>query len=149
LFTCWQAMRRVWRLGQDKPVKVVFVAYEHTLESDALALLGRKMKAAQLLYGDEVSGAIVPEEDGDFLTELARSVLEGKELPDLQTLFTEAQPTTNSPMGSPTAISPRMMTFSDLRVLWEQRQGNGSGYGRRRKKEAPDVQESFFPLLTP
>jgi len=148
LFTCWQAMRRVWRLGQDKPVKVVFVAYEHTLESDALSLLGRKMRAAMLLYGDAVSGAIVPEEDGDFLTELARSVLEGKELPDLQTLFTEAQPTTNSPMGSPTAISPRMMTFSDLRVLWEQRRGNGNGYRRRRKKKVSDAQESFLPLLT-
>jgi hypothetical protein len=136
-------------LGQDKPVKVVFVAYERTLETDALALMGQKMQAAQLLYGDEVGGAIVPEEDGDFLTRLARSVLEGKELPDLQTLFTEAQPTTNSPMGSPTAVSPRMMTFSDLRVLWERKLENGNSYGRQRKKErAPDAQESFFSLLT-
>jgi hypothetical protein len=32
---------------------------------------GRKMRAAQMLYGDEVGGAIVPAEEGDFITELA------------------------------------------------------------------------------
>ena len=30
------------------------------MEAKALSLMGRKMKAAQLLYGDEVGGAIVP-----------------------------------------------------------------------------------------
>ncbi|MEA3340542.1 MAG: DEAD/DEAH box helicase, partial [Chloroflexota bacterium] len=64
LFTIWQAMRRVWRLGQSKPVKVVFTAYLNTLEESALALMGQKMGAAQLLYGDEVTGAIVPEDNG-------------------------------------------------------------------------------------
>jgi superfamily II DNA or RNA helicase len=147
LFTCWQAMRRVWRLGQEKPVKVIFVAYENTLETDALALMGKKMQAAQLLYGDEVGGAIVPEEDGDFLTQLARSVLEGKKLPDLQTIFTEAQQTTTSPLGSPTATSPRIVIrFSDLQELWKWERKNNDG--RRRREKAPDVQKSFFSLLT-
>jgi hypothetical protein len=30
------------------------------MEAQALALMGRKMRAAQTLYGDEVGGAIVP-----------------------------------------------------------------------------------------
>ena len=47
------------------------------MEATALALMGKKMKAAQLVYGDEVGGAIVPEDEGDFLTQLARDVLEG------------------------------------------------------------------------
>ena len=34
--------------------------------------MGRKMKAGQTLYGDEVGGAIVPEDEGDLLLKLAR-----------------------------------------------------------------------------
>ena len=45
----WQAVRRVWRLGQTKPVKAVFSVYNDTMEARALALIGAKMKAAQLL----------------------------------------------------------------------------------------------------
>jgi superfamily II DNA or RNA helicase len=108
LFTMWQAMRRVWRLGQRQPVKVVFTGYHGAMEVQAQALMGKKMKAAQLLYGDEVGGAIVPESGGDFLTELARNALEGKELPSLQAMFAEVQPTTTSALGSPTAKSPRL-----------------------------------------
>jgi len=54
-----------------------------------LALIGRKMRAAQLLYGDSVGGAIIPSDEGDFITELAREVLRGAELDDLQSLFAD------------------------------------------------------------
>ena len=62
LYTLWQAVRRVWRLGQTKPVKAIFSVYSEAMEARALALMGQKMKAAQLLYGDEVGGAIVPQQ---------------------------------------------------------------------------------------
>jgi len=140
LFTIWQAMRRVWRLGQTKLVKVVFTAYANTLEESALALMGQKMGAAQLLYGDEVVGALVPEDTGDFLTQLARSVLEDKELPDLQALFAELQPTTGSPMGSPTARSPQLQ-FVDLRTMWKN---NGGGRRYRRHKVVSEAQIALF-----
>jgi hypothetical protein len=68
--------------------------------------MGRKMRAAQALYGDEVGGAIVPVEDGDFITELAREVLQGAELDDLQSLFAGEMNVSNSPLGCPTEISP-------------------------------------------
>jgi len=42
LYVIWQSMRRVWRLGQDKPVRVVFTAYEGTLEAQAIQLMGKK-----------------------------------------------------------------------------------------------------------
>jgi len=89
LYTLWQALRRVWRLGQTRPVKAIFSVYHGAMESQALALIGAKMKAAQLLYGDEVGGAIVPEDDGDILMKLAREALEAAELPDLQALFAD------------------------------------------------------------
>ncbi len=140
LFTMWQAMRRVWRLGQQRPVKVVFTAYQGAMEMQALALMGQKMGAAQLLYGDQVTGAIVPEDAGDFLTELANAVLEDKELPDLEALFTEAQPTTASAMGSPTARSPRLRFHVELRRLWKEMRDNG---GRRRRR-IPDEQMALL-----
>ena len=76
------------------------------MEAQALALMGRKMRAAQLLYGDNVGGAIVPVEDGDFITELAREVLSGAQLDDLRSLFADEMQMSNSPMGCPTETSP-------------------------------------------
>ena len=113
LYTTWQALRRVWRLGQTKPVKAIFTVYDGAMEADALALMGQKMKAAQLLYGDEVGGAIVPESGDDFLTQLARTVLEGKLLPDLQTLFADSSSTSTSPLGSPTKPSVTLVTWQE------------------------------------
>ncbi|MAT45442.1 MAG: hypothetical protein CL609_24200 [Anaerolineaceae bacterium] len=105
LYTLWQSVRRVWRLGQTKPVKAIFSVYNTTMEATALALMGRKMKAAQLVYGDEVGGAIVPEEEGDFLTQLARDVLDGAKLSDLQTLFADDLQVSHNPLGSLTLPS--------------------------------------------
>jgi hypothetical protein len=84
----------------------MFAVYRGTMEAQALALMGRKMRAAQLLYGDNVGGAIVPVEEGDFITELAREVLRGAELDDLQSLFADETNVSNSPMGCPTEDSP-------------------------------------------
>ncbi|MBN2149593.1 MAG: hypothetical protein JW726_19555 [Anaerolineales bacterium] len=100
-------------MGQTQPVKAVFAVYKDAMEAQALALMGRKMRAAQTLYGDEVGGAIVPVEEGDFITELAREVLRGAELDDLQSLFADEmrvckldEVQRHSPMGCPTEISP-------------------------------------------
>jgi hypothetical protein len=119
LYTLWQSVRRVWRLGQTQPVKAIFSVYSSAMEATALALMGRKMKAAQLVYGDEVGGAIVPEEEGDFLTQLARDVLDGAKLSDLQTLFSDDLQVSHNPMGSltiPSAVivpSPKVMTWDE------------------------------------
>ena len=65
------------------------------------------MRAAQTLYGDEVGGAIVPVEEGDFITELAREVLRGGEQDDLQSLFADERRGSNSLTGYPTVIRAR------------------------------------------
>lgn len=148
LYTLWQAMRRVWRLGQTRPVKVVYAVYRGTMEEQALALMGRKMKAAQLLYGDEVGGAIVPEDSGDFLTELAREVLRGAKLPDLKTLFAEEGEVTHSAVGCPTAISPRLIPAAATphQVTWEE-MAKTVGVQRqphRRKVHVPAAQQRLL-----
>jgi len=119
LYTLWQSVRRVWRLGQTQPVKAIFTVYNSAMEAKGLTLMGRKMKAAQLVYGDEVGGAIVPEEEGDFLTQLARDVLDGAKLSDLQTLFADDLQVSHNPMGSLTMPSatilpgPKVLTWDE------------------------------------
>ena len=55
-------MRRVWRLGQNQEVKVTFLSYADTIESEILRRMGLKMKYAQLLYGKEAAGVLVETE---------------------------------------------------------------------------------------
>jgi len=104
LYTTWQACRRVWRPGQVLPVRVVFVAYHNSMEERAVALVGEKIASAQLLYGDEVTGAIVPESDDDFQEQLARAALDGREI-NLEAIFARENEGTTSPLGSPPVVS--------------------------------------------
>ena len=120
LYTLWQALRRVWRLGQTKPVKALFSVYNGSMEARALALMGAKMKASQLLYGDEVGGAIVPEDDGDFLTQLARDVLKGAKLDDLQSLFADDSKVSHNPLGCPTLPSSPIPVVQFTLQTWEK-----------------------------
>ena len=86
LYTTWQALARLWRPGQVLPVRVVFVAYRDSLGEHAVGIVGEKMAAGKTLYGDEVSGAIVPEPEDDFLDELARAALQGRRI-NLEAIF--------------------------------------------------------------
>jgi hypothetical protein len=149
LYTLWQAVRRVWRLGQTKPVKAIFSVYSDAMEARALALMGQKMKAAQLLYGDEVGGAIVEQDESDILMKLAREALESADLPDLQSLFADEVIVSNSPMGCPTAPSaplpvpemPKTVSWSD----WMTNKGVvGRVAGRARPKQTTQNQVSLF-----
>jgi hypothetical protein len=65
LYTLWQAMRRVWRLGQEREVHCTFLTYAETVEAALLNRMGEKLKAALVLYGDEATGALVDTDDGE------------------------------------------------------------------------------------
>jgi hypothetical protein len=75
--TLRQSIRRSWRLGQDKPVRVVFMGYRGTMQSTAIDLIARKMRAAELVDGDMAGGlAQFDAGGGNFLLELAHEVLQ-------------------------------------------------------------------------
>jgi hypothetical protein len=59
------------------------------MEHRAASLVGQKLAAAQLLYGDSVEGALVDESDSGhgFLADLARGVIERAAVTDLSHLF--------------------------------------------------------------
>ncbi len=117
LYVVWQSMRRLYRPGANLPVKVLFPVYEDTLEEHALDLIGAKMLAAMTLYGDEISGALVEEGDeGDLMSDLVRKALGALSVGRAEGIFSlgSDQLVTDSPMGSPTAISPHLVTLADL-----------------------------------
>ena len=78
LFTLRQASRRSWRIGQTEPCRVVYFQYEGTMQERALALMGRKLTAAQALEGRFSSEGLVAlaGEDANVEMALARSLVE-------------------------------------------------------------------------
>jgi superfamily II DNA or RNA helicase len=89
VYTMMQASRRTWRIGQTHAVDVHFAVYRNTMEHRAASLVGQKLAAAQLLYGDSVEGALVEQSESGrgFLADLARSVIEGAHVTDLNQIF--------------------------------------------------------------
>jgi hypothetical protein len=100
LTVVWQAMKRIYRLGQTQPVEIYFLVYRNTLESHALNLVGQKMGAALLLYGDNAASAIAEEADGDgdLLAELTHQILAGAQLESdgITSLLKAALPTVDT-----------------------------------------------------
>ena len=146
-------MSRVWRPGQTKRVKIFFAHYPGTLEEKALARVGKKMMTGQLLYGEDVTSALVEDTgDASLTVELIRAIQAGEELivgnntQIFGTLGSEV--VTESPMGSPTARSPKLtateqwlrargLTLADVRPR----------RSRRRKADVSENQLSFLDTL--
>jgi hypothetical protein len=127
LSTLWQAMRRVWRLGQSHPVTMTFLVYAGTAEAAGLAWMGAKMKAGMVMYGDNAAGALVDETDedeDDLRREMIRQALQGQSyeaLGEVVSLFTDPQQgaivpvaVTTDPTDSLTFASPRLTIFDLL-----------------------------------
>jgi hypothetical protein len=128
LYTLWQACRRVWRLGQTRPVKAYYLAYEDTVEESAYTLIGCKVKASQLLYGDDVAGALVEDAgDASLVMALVEAIKQGEDLRlDAGThIFADTRDVvTQSVVGSPVLRSPsvfeawlaaRGLTYEEVR----------------------------------
>lgn len=121
LYIIWQAMRRLYRPGAPLPVKLYFMVYENTLEETALDMIGAKMMAAQVFYGDEISGALSDETDnGNLLNDIVRKAMGELKVGRAEGIFskpfTDNAVYSESPMGNPTIKSVRVVTLDDLRA---------------------------------
>ncbi|MGB4868507.1 MAG: DUF6094 domain-containing protein, partial [Candidatus Promineifilaceae bacterium] len=96
VYTVLQASRRSWRIGQTKPVKVYYFAYEESIQEDALRLVAAKVAAALRVNGDTVGDDGLADLDemasGDLVSTLAKIVVgQAKiEVQSLQQAFAEA-----------------------------------------------------------
>ena len=72
-----QASRRSWRIGQTRPVKVVFMSYKNTLQADALKLVAKKMQSSLAVEGElpEDGLAAYGDDGDDLMMALARKLV--------------------------------------------------------------------------
>jgi hypothetical protein len=91
LFTLRQASRRAWRIGQREACRVVYFHYEGTMQERALALMGKKLTAAQALEGTFSSEGLVAMagEDATVEVALARSLVERLDAGDVRRLWSK------------------------------------------------------------
>jgi hypothetical protein len=76
-FTLRQASRRSWRIGQQENCKVIYLYYAGTLQERAMALMGKKIAAAQAVDGkfsSEGLAAMAGDDGGSVEMALARSL---------------------------------------------------------------------------
>ena len=94
VYTMRQASRRSWRIGQTEPVKVVFMAYRNTLQTDALKLVAQKLQSSLAVEGelpeDDLAG---DDDDGDdLMLALARKLVSGEaDAESVESVFARAQ----------------------------------------------------------
>ena len=76
-----QTSRRSWRIGQTRPVKVVFMSYRNTLQADALKLVAKKMQSSLAVEGElpEDGLAAYGDDGDDMMMALARRIVSGEE----------------------------------------------------------------------
>ena len=81
VYTLRQASRRSWRIGQTRPVRVVYLAYRQTLQADALTLVAKKLQSSLAVEGElpEDGLAAYGDDGDDLLLALARQIVSGDE----------------------------------------------------------------------
>ena len=95
VYTMRQASRRSWRIGQTRPVRVVFMAYRGTLQSDALKLVAKKLQSSLAVEGElpEDGLAAYGDDGDDLMLALARKIVNGEEEEDesVEDVFAQAR----------------------------------------------------------
>ena len=83
-----QASRRSWRIGQTRPVKVVYMSYRNTLQADALKLVAKKLQSSLAVEGElpEDGLAAFGDDGDDLMMALARKIVSGDEEADAETV---------------------------------------------------------------
>jgi SNF2 family DNA or RNA helicase len=124
LFTLRQASRRSWRIDQKERCRIVYFHYAGTMQERAMALMGKKLTAAQALEGTFTSEGLVAlaGEDANVEIALARSLVERMEEGDARRHWTKVFNPRQREARVPTCGS----TTEGLSVLKSRRRRIGS-----------------------
>jgi len=101
IFTLRQSSRRSWRIGQERPVRVYYTAYEETAQAKALKLIASKLETALAVEGDlsDKGLAALANSESSMLFALARELVGGSDGISVQEAwegYTRAQMSTDS-----------------------------------------------------
>jgi hypothetical protein len=110
LFTLRQASRRSWRIGQKEACRIVYFHYQATMQDRAMALMGRKLTAAQALEGTFSSEGLVAMagEDANVELALARSLVERMDEGDARRMWSKAVKLPNNGENPEPALQDRV-----------------------------------------
>lgn len=94
IYTMRQASRRSWRIGQEKPVKVYFMAYLDTMQERALRLMASKLETSLAVEGDLSDQGLSSMSEGESLSiQLAKELIgqdvESRSLADVFSSYRE------------------------------------------------------------
>ena len=142
VYTMRQASRRSWRIGQTRPVKVVFMSYRNTLQADALKLVARKLQSSLAVEGElpEDGLAAYGDDGDDIMMALARKIVNGEEQDEAETVEAVfAQARDAEAVGEELLVDEGWMAVEvEPTVVETHRNGNG------RHEEAVKGQQSLF-----
>ena len=168
-----QASRRSWRIGQTRPVKVVFMSYRNTLQADALKLVAKKMQSSLAVEGElpEDGLAAYGDDGDDMMMALARRIVSGEEEDEAETMeevfaqarnaeseaeellvddgwkVVEIEPETVPVNGNGNGNGHHDDVFGPTVELVPANgngHANGNGTNGHREDEAPEAQQSLF-----
>ncbi|MGD8753732.1 MAG: helicase-related protein, partial [Anaerolineales bacterium] len=157
-----QAVARVWRLGQNRPVRVFSLAYEDNLEQDAWRVIAKKIAWSKSVYGDFIPSGLGDaglDENLDLLSALTEAIASpegrngrGMERVSPETTLAGIQRellSKVSPVPTRVDIPQDVDAPAQVMTLEEWLALRGAGLGsrprpRRRKVEAPESQLSLF-----
>ena len=168
-----QASRRSWRIGQTRPVKVVFMSYRNTLQADALKLVAKKLQSSLAVEGElpEDGLAAYGDDGDDLMMALARKIVSGDEEDDetetVEQVFAQARDAEASAEEylvdddwKAAEIEPEAINGNGANGNGHHDDGigpavelvlgngrlpvNGSGNGNGHHDEAPEPQQSLF-----
>jgi hypothetical protein len=112
-----QRDRRSWRLTQDRPVRVLFLYYENTMQETALQLVAAKLKAAHLVEGNLAEGlAAMDLDDGNLMDALMKAVAKGRARPRQWDGMQVAQVITPLPRSQPVVVKKPPQPQPDLDI---------------------------------
>lgn len=121
LFTLRQASRRSWRIGQKNECRVVYLYYEGTMQNRAIALMGKKLTAAQALEGtfSREGLAAMAEEDANIEIALARSLVDRMDEGDARRIWSRVTNADGRREGRelPTPLTPDISDRPAVRQL--------------------------------
>ena len=83
VYTMRQASRRSWRIGQNLPVKVVFMGYHKTIHTDALKLIAQKLQSSLAVEGElpDEGLSTYQNDQEDMILALARRIANDDDIP--------------------------------------------------------------------
>ena len=142
-----QASRRSWRIGQTRPVKVVYMSYRNTLQADALKLVAKKLQSSLAVEGElPEDGLAAHGDDGDdLMMALARKIVSGEAEEEADTVeyaFAQAREAAND---AETLLVDD--GWKALEVEPETLAVNGNGTNGHGNGHGPDIFESTVELF--